>query len=179
MIPPGCAPTFWTRTTAPAFGYEPSRPGAQARRPSDGLLVCTGIGNDSRKFCLFPLRSVRLPAVMLQSSPGGTVWIRLMGTYSRRRGKRLDAPRGHWAALHRSRPSLPPRVRRMERDRIIRSYRGFIRREALGAQIKALILIQLRCKHLPEVVRRLRLLCAPGVRPLARRRPAGEWRLVL
>lgn len=81
--------------------------------------------------------------------------------------------------LHISRPTVHQRVARMERERVIRGYRGVVDWNRLEERVKALIFIKIRCADYRKAVNEIMTLQVPGVTMLDCQRLAGPWCMVL
>jgi Lrp/AsnC family leucine-responsive transcriptional regulator len=81
--------------------------------------------------------------------------------------------------LHISRPTVHQRVTRMERDGVIRGYRGIADWNRLDERIKALIFIKIRCSDYSRAVDDILALHIAGVTVLDCQRLAGPWCMVL
>lgn len=81
--------------------------------------------------------------------------------------------------LHISRPTVHQRVSRMEREGILRGYRGVADWNRLDERIKALIFIKIRCSDYSKAAQEILALRVAGVTMLDCQRLAGPWCMVL
>ena len=81
--------------------------------------------------------------------------------------------------LHISRPAVHQRVAKLEKNGVIKGYRGIIDWRKLEQKIKVMIFVKARCQNFKEIAGKIVDLRVPNVKILECQRLAGEWCMVL
>ncbi|SEG72027.1 Lrp/AsnC family transcriptional regulator [Paenibacillus sp. UNC499MF] len=81
--------------------------------------------------------------------------------------------------LHISRPAVHQRVAKLEKNGIIRGYRGIVDWSKLEQKIKAYIYVKMKCLNFKEISGQIVALQVPNVTILECQRLAGEWCMML
>jgi len=81
--------------------------------------------------------------------------------------------------LHISRPAVHQRVAKLEKNGVIKGYRGIIDWRKLEQKIKVMIFVKARCQNFNEIAGKIVDLRVPNVKILECQRLAGEWCMVL
>lgn len=81
--------------------------------------------------------------------------------------------------LHISRPAVHQRVAKLEKNGVIKGYRGIIDWRKAEQKIKALIFVKARCQNFKEIAEMIVDLRVPNVHILECQRLAGEWCMML
>lgn len=81
--------------------------------------------------------------------------------------------------LHISRPSVHQRVAKLEKNGIIKGYRGLVDWSRLDQKIKVVISVKVVSRHFQEVADKIVETEIPGVALMECLRMAGEWCIML
>lgn len=81
--------------------------------------------------------------------------------------------------LHISRPSVHQRVAKLEKNGIIKGYRGLVDWSRLDQKIKVVISVKVVSRHFQEVADKIVETEIPGVALMECLRMAGEWCMML
>ncbi|MFA4134325.1 MULTISPECIES: Lrp/AsnC family transcriptional regulator [unclassified Brevibacillus] len=81
--------------------------------------------------------------------------------------------------LHISRPAVHQRVAKLEKNGVIKGYRGIIDWRKLEQRLKVLIFVKARCQDFKEITAKIMSVQVPNVTIMECQRLAGEWCMML
>ncbi|EJL27286.1 Lrp/AsnC family transcriptional regulator [Brevibacillus sp. BC25] len=81
--------------------------------------------------------------------------------------------------LHISRPAVHQRVAKLEKNGVIKGYRGIIDWRKLEQRLKVLIFVKARCQDFKEITAKIVNVQVPNVTIIECQRLAGEWCMML
>ncbi|MCM3146040.1 Lrp/AsnC family transcriptional regulator [Brevibacillus sp. MER 51] len=81
--------------------------------------------------------------------------------------------------LHISRPAVHQRVAKLEKNGVIKGYRGIIDWRKLEQRLKVLIFVKARCQDFKEITAKIMNVQVPNVTIIECQRLAGEWCMML